>query len=313
MGATKFSERVLGAVSGPLQAIGIKSIQVNIGYRCNMACKHCHIAAGPERTENMEGKTVDTVLRVISENPIETLDVTGGAPELNPHFRYLVTEARKLGRHVIARTNLTIFFEKGKDDLPEFYRDNDVELIASLPYYMKDNVDRVRGSGTFRKSIETLRMLNRLGYGEQGGKLLNLVYNPQGGFLSPPQAALEEEYKRELEKRHGVFFNRLYTFTNMPIGRFREFLVRSGNLEKYYQKLACAFNPGTLDAVMCRHLISVGWNGTLFDCDFNQIAGLAVDSDCPRNISDFDYAALSVRRIMVDDHCYGCTAGQGST
>jgi radical SAM/Cys-rich protein len=215
---------------------------------------------------------------------------------------------------VIVRTNLAIFYEAGMEGLPEFYRDNNVELVASLPYYLEDNVDRVRGSGTFKKSIAALQKLNSLGYGNgTGERNLNLVYNPQGAFLSPAQNILEDDYKRELKARFDISFNRLFTVTNMPIGRFKDFLARTGNLAKYMDTLVCAFNPETLHDIMCRHLISVRWDGTLFDCDFNQVLGLTVDSCAPTHIRDFDHARLSTRLIAVNDHCFGCTAGQGST
>ncbi len=262
----------------------------------------------------MDKDTVDEVLRALSKSLISTLDITGGAPELNPHFRYLVQGARRLGRTVIVRTNLVIFFEEGMEGLPEFYRDNNVGLVASLPYYLEDAVNGVRGSGAFNKCIAALRMLNSLGYGNgTGEKNLDLVYNPRGAFLPPAQAVLHEEYKRELRERFNISFNRLFTFTNMPIGRFKDFLSRTGNLGKYRDTLVCAFNAQTLDTIMCRHLISVRWDGVLFDCDFNQVLDLAVDHGSPSHIRDFDYARLAARTIAVDDHCFGCTAGQGST
>jgi radical SAM/Cys-rich protein len=314
MSNTKFIDKLTTVKAGPLKALDIDILQVNLGYRCNMACKHCHVSAGPARTEVMDENTAEKVLRVFLDNHFETLDLTGGAPELNPSFRMLVTGARNAGKRVISRTNLTIFFEEGMEDLAGFYRDRDVELIASLPYYLEDSVDRVRGSGTFRKSIEALQTLNALGYGkEPSGPSLCLVYNPQGMFLAPAQCTLEAEYKRELKDRFDVSFTRLYTFINMPIGRFREFLIRTGNLAKYLEKLSAAFNPATLDGIMCRHLVNVGWDGTLFDCDFNQVLGHKTVSDVPRHIDHFDFAALAGRAIDVDDHCFGCTAGQGST
>jgi radical SAM/Cys-rich protein len=311
---TKFHDKVLSVRSEPLQAQDLKILQVNLGYRCNLACKHCHVSAGPKRLESMDRQTVETVLRVLLDNPFETLDITGGAPELNSHFRFLVTEARKARRHVIVRTNLTVFFEQGMNDLPEFYHANGLELIASLPYYLEDGVDRVRGSGTFKKSIAALKQLNSLGYGDGvPAKSLSLVYNPLGAFLSPQQGTLEAEYKRELKNRFDIMFNRLYAFANMPIGRFKEFLLRTGNFDRYLDVLASTFNPDTLDNIMCRHLVNVGWNGMLYDCDFNQVLGITVAPDGPHHIRDFDYDALSHRRIAVDDHCFGCTAGQGST
>ena len=314
MTMSKFGQQVLSVNAGPLRALEMKILQANLGYRCNMACKHCHVSGGPARAEVMDAETAGRVVRVFLDNPFESLDITGGAPELNPNFRMMVTEASKAGRRVTVRTNLTIFLEEKMGDLPEFYRDRNVELIASLPYYLEDGVDRVRGGGAFKKSIEILQKLNSLGYGvDPSGLSLCLVYNPQGMFLAPSQCALEAEYKRELKGRFGVSFTRLYTFTNMPVGRFKDFLSRTGNLDKYLGKLSSAFNPANLDGVMCRHLVNVGWDGRLYDCDFNQALGLSTAPDAPRHISGFDHAALSRRTIAVDDHCYGCTAGQGST
>jgi radical SAM/Cys-rich protein len=311
--AMTFNEKILSVRSAPLAAKGIEILQVNLGYRCNMSCKHCHIGAGPDRSEEMEKELVDTVLSVTTENNIPVLDITGGAPELNANFRHLVEKGRNSGLHVIVRTNLTIFFEEGMSDLPFFYEANGVEIIASLPYYIDTDVDRVRGQGTFRKSIEALRTLNSLGYDGSCGKKINLVYNPAGAFLAPPQETLERDYKRELQSRFNVYFDGLYAFTNMPIGRFREYLIRNNNLERYMEKLAAAFNPETLDGLMCRYLISIGWDGAMYDCDFNQLVGLKTDSASPRHIRDFDYGRLCGREITVGEHCYGCTAGQGST
>jgi len=310
---SKFHTKVLSVQDEPLRAKGISTLQVNIGYRCNLACKHCHIEAGPARTEIMDRETVDAVLHALAHSGIATLDITGGAPELNPHFRYLVAEARKLGRYVIVRTNLAVFYEEGMVGLPEFFRDHDVKLVASLPYYREDNVDRVRGSGTFNKCIAALQNLNGLGYGRSEGKTLHLVYNPPGAFLAPDQKVLEISYKKELKERFDIDFTALYTFTNMPIGRFREFLARTQNLDKYMDKLECAFNPATLENIMCRQLVSVGWDGKLYDCDFNQILDMTVHSMAPAHIRDFDLSALAQRTLSIDDHCFGCTAGQGST
>ncbi|HSB32184.1 MAG TPA: arsenosugar biosynthesis radical SAM (seleno)protein ArsS [Candidatus Sulfobium mesophilum] len=314
MKITKFEQKLLSVKPEPLQAVGIRILQVNLGYRCNLACKHCHVSGGPARTEVMDEKTTAMVLRVLAENPIETLDLTGGAPELNPYFRQIVAEAKKLGRHVVVRTNLAVFFENRMEGLPEFYRDHGVELIASLPYYLEDNVDRVRGSGSFKKIIAALKQLNDLGFGNGASeRSLSLMYNPQGAFLAPDQSVLEGEYKRELHNRFGISFAHLYTFTNMPIGRFRDFLQRTGNLVKYMDKLSCAFNPKTLEGIMCRSLVNVGWDGALYDCDFNQVLGLPVSLEASRHIGDFNFDVLSKRKITVDDHCYGCTAGQGSS
>jgi len=310
----KFKDKLQSVKVGPLNALDMRILQVNLGYLCNMACKHCHVSGGPARTETMDEKIVDQVLKVFLHNPFETLDITGGAPELHPQFRKLVLEARKAGRSVMARTNLTIFFEEGMEGLAEFYGDNKVDLIASLPYYLEDSVDRVRGGGTFKRSIEAMKKLNELGYGrDSAGLSLSLVYNPQGMFPAPAQDVLEAEYKKELKEQYGISFTRLYTFTNIPIGRFRDFLVKTNNLDRYMGKLADAFNHMTLDGIMCRHLVNVRWDGRLFDCDFNQVLDLPVDSAMPSHINEFDFTRLATRAITVDDHCFGCTAGQGSS
>jgi radical SAM/Cys-rich protein len=309
-----FIDKIRTVTGGPLKAQDIRVLQVNLGYRCNMACTHCHINAGLSRSESMPREIVDTVLNVLRDNPIDTIDLTGGAPELNPHFRMLVREAKGMDKRVIVRTNLSVLLEKGNDDLPEFYRHHGVELVASLPCYLAENVDAVRGSGAFDKSIAALRILNGMGFGNgPDGQSLTLVYNPRGAFLSPAQSALEADYRRELKNRYNVTFSRLFAFTNMPVGRFRDSLTKNDNLEIYQEMLATAFNPATLNTIMCRSLISVGWDGRLYDCDFNQALGLGVEDSVPTHINDFDYAALSRRTIIVDDHCFGCTAGQGSS
>ncbi|MGD0886082.1 MAG: arsenosugar biosynthesis radical SAM (seleno)protein ArsS [Thermodesulfovibrionales bacterium] len=298
----------------PLKSTRIEILQVNLGYRCNMTCKHCHVQAGPAREETMTAETIEQIIAVLKESRITNLDLTGGAPELNPHFRYLVRTARALGCHVMVRSNLTILLEKGMEDLAGFYRQTGVEIIASLPSYREDGVDRIRGTETFQKSIRALRALNRLGFGTKSDDLkLNLVYNPTGAFLPPAQSAIEEEYKRELAGRFGITFNRLYTFTNMTIGRFREFLIRTNAFERYMEKLIAAFNPETINGIMCRHLLNVGWDGRLYDCDFNQMMGLPVRKDYPQRIQDFDDVLFREREITFGDHCFGCTAGQGST
>lgn len=297
-----------------LRRAGLETLQANLGYRCNLACRHCHVAAGPARTEVMDGETAASVLRALLDNPLETLDLTGGAPELHPRFRWLVAGARRAGRRVIARTNLSVFFEPGLEDTPRFLRDHGVEVVASLPCYLEDGVDRVRGRGTFAKCIAALRLLNDLGYGTGSPDLvLTLVHNPAGASLAPAQGALEAEYRRELGARYGISFTGLFAFANMPIGRFRDFLDRAGELDRYLGKLACAFNPWNLEGIMCRRLVSVGWDGTIYDCDFNQTLGTGVTTERSRHIGAFDHAALSRREIAVGDQCYGCTAGQGST
>ena len=307
-------ERIL-ADSGlsPLRATGIRVLQVNVGKLCNQTCRHCHVDAGPERREVMSRETMAACLDVLARARIPTLDVTGGAPEMNPHFRWLVAEARGLGCHVIDRCNLTILLAPGYDDLPAFLAEQRVEVVASLPCYLPQNTDAQRGDGVFKKSMTALRRLNAVGYGRpDGGLVLTLVYNPLGPSLPPPQPALEAAYRRELAERHGVTFSRLYTITNMPISRFLDDLVRQGRVEEYLAKLVAAYNPAAAAGVMCRTTLSVGWDGQLYDCDFNQMLDLGLAAGLPRHIRDFDPAALAGRRIVTGQHCYGCTAGSGS-
>jgi radical SAM/Cys-rich protein len=262
----------------------------------------------------MTRETAVQVVRAVRRFGIATVDITGGAPELNPSFRFLVEEARSLGARVLVRHNLTVMFEPDQTDLPEFFRQHRVEVISSLPYFLEQQTDAQRGRGVFEKSIEALRRLNQAGYGVDGtGLVLDLVYNPAGAFLPPAQDAIEADFKREMMTRHGVTFNRLYTITNMPINRFLDYLRRSGNEEKYMRKLADAFNPAAIDGLMCRNLVSVDWTGKLYDCDFNQMLELGVDSGLPQTISDFDPELFAGRRINTGVHCFGCTAGAGSS
>ncbi|MBK8232941.1 MAG: arsenosugar biosynthesis radical SAM protein ArsS [Candidatus Eisenbacteria bacterium] len=309
-----FEAQVAGAGHPELRADGIQVLQINVGKRCNQVCHHCHVDAGPDRREVMSAETVDHCLRVLAQTDIPTLDITGGAPELHPEFRRMVREARALGRQVMDRCNLTILLLPNYSDLPEFLAENQVEVIASLPYYLPKQTDAQRGEGVFDGSIEALRRLNDLGYGVPGSGLkLDLVTNPVGAFLPAKQSQLEAEWRRELARRHGVTFNSLYTITNMPISRFLEFLLRSGNLETYMQKLVQAFNPAAVNGLMCRTTLSVGWDGTLYDCDFNQMLELTVDHGGPRHIRDFQIAPLARRQIVTAPHCFGCTAGAGSS
>jgi radical SAM/Cys-rich protein len=292
----------------------IDTLQVNVGYRCNQSCVHCHVGASPQRTEEMAGETVDLVVAVLEHRHISTLDITGGAPELNPHFRRLVRASRDLGVRVIDRCNLTILEVAGQEDLAEFLKLEQVEIVASLPCYLADNVDRQRGKGVFESSIRALRRLNALGYGrEETGLILNLVYNPQGPSLPPPQEVLEADYRRELGDKFGIVFNRLFTLANMPIARFGSTLISKGEFDRYMGLLRQAHRDDNLDGVMCRDLVSVDWRGCLYDCDFNQMLDLAVDGRAPQHIRDFDLAALARRHIMVGRHCFGCTAGTGSS
>jgi radical SAM/Cys-rich protein len=309
-----FRETVLAIGLESLRADTIQSLQVNLGYRCNMSCRHCHVRAGPLRTESMDKTHIETVLRVLGQNGIGTIDITGGAPELQPHFRYMVEEARRIGCRVIVRTNLTVFCEGGMEGLMDFLADQQVELIASLPWYRKEQAERTRGPGTFEKSIAALQMLNDRGYGKGlTGLILTLASNPGNADLPGSQESLEREFRRELAAGFGITFNRLYALTNMPVGRFREFLLREGKFDAYMALLRDAMNEGTLDGLMCRHQLNIGWDGRLYDCDFNQMIGLGLDSYCPQNIDGFNFAALSKRAIALGDHCFGCIAARGSS
>ncbi len=298
----------------PLQATGITVFQINVGKLCNQTCRHCHVDAGPDRKEIMSRETAELCITMLAGTDIPTVDITGGAPELNPNFRWLVEQAAKLNRRVMDRCNLSVLLLPSQADLGGFLARHHVEVIASLPYFRAAQTDAQRGDGVFDKSIEALRLLNRLGYGREGsGLLLNLVYNPVGAFLPPKQEAVEAQFRRELQRTHGIAFNHLYTIANMPISRFLEFLVESGNYEGYMERLANAFNPAAAAGVMCRYTLSVGWDGTLYDCDFNQMLDLPVNHGAPRHIRDFDPAKLHTRRIVTGNHCYGCTAGSGSS
>jgi radical SAM/Cys-rich protein len=309
-----FSKKVAAFAARPLHAVSLETLQVNLGYKCNMSCRHCHISAGPHRHEMMTIDNIDRVLYLLDENPIKNLDLTGGAPELHPHFRYVVGMAKAFRKKVLVRCNLTVIFEQGMAFLPSFYREHKVELIASLPSFERNGVERMRGPEVFDKSIEALRILNEQGYGRPGsGLLLHLVHNPNGAYLPPEQKSLEKRYMKILYNKYGLSFNSLFTFANMPIGRFKDFLNRSGNYETYMAKLRSAFNPATLDGIMCRYMLNVGWDGSLYDCDFNQVAGCGVAADYPANLQDFDYERLLSRPLAFKEHCFGCTAGQGSS
>lgn len=300
----------------PIRRRSLETLQVNLGYRCNQSCLHCHVAAGPQRTEMMDGDTIALVIEVLRARKVATLDLTGGAPELNEHFRQLVRQARALGVRVIDRCNLTILSEPGQEDLAAFLAEQGVEVTASLPCYSPANVDRQRGDGVFERSIAGLRQLNALGYGDPArGLVLNLVYNPQGPSLPPPQGPLEADYKRELLLHFGIRFDHLFALTNMPIQRFGSTLVSKGTFGTYMQLLRVSYRAENLETVMCRSLLSVDWRGFLYDCDFNQMLGLRADvggSSQPhlRDLLLQDAAGTPVR---VADHCYGCTAGQGSS
>ncbi len=318
LGATRacspFGEKMAQAGFSPLYATGISVLQINVGKFCNQSCRHCHVDAGPEREEQMTRETAQQCIDALSRTDIPTVDITGGAPELNGNFRWIVEQAKALGRHVMDRCNLSVLQLTPQADLAAFLARNKVEVVASLPYFRSSQTDAQRGDGAFDKSIRGMRLLNELGYGREGsGLVLNLVHNPVGAFLPAKQEAIEAQFRRELLKRHGVVFNNLYTITNMPISRFLEFLITSGNYEGYMERLANAFNPAAAAGVMCRHTLSVGWEGTLYDCDFNQMLELPLAHGAPRHIRDFDPGRLNFREIVTANHCYGCTAGSGSS
>lgn len=311
----RFDRKLAEVLSGPDRFVstGLDTIQVNIGLTCNLECRHCHVASSPRRKEQMAWSTMESILRVARETGVGTVDITGGAPEMNPHFRRFVESLAVLGVEILVRTNLTILNDPGYEDLPEFFRDHAVHLIASLPCYLAENVDLQRGEHVHEESIIALRKLNGFGYGVDPGLPLDLVYNPIGPHLPPPQSSLESDYRRELAARYGVAFTRLITITNMPIGQFRGDLKRTGNLEGYTELLERSFNPGTLDALMCRRQISVNWEGRVFDCDFNVALRLPVANGEPLTIDRFDPARWVHRPIRTGDHCFGCTAGAGSS
>jgi radical SAM/Cys-rich protein len=307
-----FERHLERAGLAPLHATGIEVLQLNLGKVCNQTCAHCHVDAGPDRRESMSRETAELALSVLESSDIPTVDLTGGAPELSPHFRWIVERARSLGRRVMDRCNLTVLALPRFEDLPDFLARHEVEVVCSLPHYRKLGTDRQRGEGVFEASIAGLAKLNSVGYG--AGKLrLVLVTNPVGAFLPAPQAALEAEWKRELRRLHGIEFDALYTITNMPISRYLEWLERSGNLQGYVQALVSAFNPAAAAGVMCRTTLSVGWDGTLYDCDFNQMLELPLGFGAPRHLSDFQAALVTGRRIVTGRHCFGCTAGAGSS
>ncbi len=293
----------------------LETLQVNVGYRCNQSCFHCHVNAGPNRTEEMSGDVANIVLDFLRRQRVSTLDITGGAPELNPHFRRLVREARKFGCRVMDRCNLTILAQRGQEDLAEFLASERVEVVASMPCYLQDNVERQRGKGVFNRSIRGLKHLNSLGYGRHPELTLNLVYNPQGPSLPPPQVSLEADYKRVLGEQYGIVFNKLYVLANMPIQRFGSTLVTKGEFESYVELLRDAHLDVNLEGVMCRSLISIDWRGYVYDCDFNQMLDLPMARGARKRVhlSDLLDDDIDGNSIHVAGHCYGCTAGQGSS
>jgi radical SAM/Cys-rich protein len=297
----------------PLRPTRIEILQINVGKRCNQTCRHCHVDAGPDRKEVMPREVVEAALAFLERARIPTLDVTGGAPELHPDFREIVVRASRLGTQVMHRCNLTAVLLPNYADIPALLAEHRVEVVASLPYFRDRETDAQRGEGVFEESIESLRRFNALGYGRGTGLVLNLVTNPVGTFLPGEQHALEVRWKAEMRRRYGIEFDRLYTITNMPISRFLDFLEERGKAEEYLGTLVNAYNPAAAAGVMCRNTLSVGWDGRLYDCDFNQMLDLTVEPSAPQTIFDADRAALERRAIAVGPHCFGCTAGAGSS
>lgn len=313
--APTFGEHLAGCGLYPLRPAQLEIFQVNIGKMCNQTCRHCHVDAGPDRKEIMTRETMELCLQVLRAHPnFQLVDLTGGAPEMNPQFRWFVEEVSKLERKVMVRCNLTILLANKKYfDLPQFYREHRVEVVSSLPFYSRERTDRQRGDGVFEDSIRALQRLNEVGYGQaDSGLQLHLVYNPAGAFLPASQEALERDFKDVLYNEWGIVFNRLFTIANMPISRYLDYLLASGNYESYMNKLIQAFNPAAAMQVMCRNTLSVGWDGILYDCDFNQMLGLVVEGPS-RHLRDFDAVALTQREIRIGQHCFGCTAGSGSS
>lgn len=314
-GIPSFEQKLEESGLFPLRPTGVDILQINVGKLCNQTCRHCHVDAGPDRHEVMNRATMEHCLRAVQEHGIKTVDITGGAPEMAPDFRWLVHELRQCGAHVMVRCNLTIILANPKyHDLPEFYASQGVEVISSLPYFAASRTDAQRGEGVFEKSIQALKKLNQQGYGQAGSSLvLNLVYNPSGAFLPGDQTALEGEFKRRLKRQYDIDFNQLFAITNLPISRFLDYLIESGNYQAYMSSLADAFNPMAAQGVMCRNTVSVGWDGFLYDCDFNQMLDLNIGGPEPLHIRHFDPMQLAQRQIITNQHCYGCTAGAGSS
>jgi len=312
-----FAERIEGLGYPVLNPLSLEIFQINIGKLCNQTCAHCHVDAGPDRKEeNMDRQTLERCLSIIQTVPsLHTIDITGGAPEMNPHFRWFVEECSKLGKKIINRCNLTIIRANPKfNDLPEFFAKHKVNVVSSLPYFSKRRTDSQRGDGVFEDSIEALKMLNSVGYGRDGSGLqLDLVYNPSGAFLPDAQEGLQAEFKRQLKRKYDIEFNNLFAITNLPISRFLEYLIETDNYTEYMNTLVEAFNPATVEGLMCRNTISVSWDGYLYDCDFNQMLDLRVDVKNGQHLDTFDATELQNRNIVLNQHCYGCTAGAGSS
>jgi radical SAM/Cys-rich protein len=308
-----FSTKVAEAIGGPLRTREIHTFQVNVGYLCNQTCTHCHHQGGPQRDEVMSWEIMEIIIEKAKEANIPIIDITGGAPEMNPHIMEFIRELKKNGHHIMLRSNLTVLLEESYKHLPRFYKDNGIELITSLPCYEKDEVDCVRGDGVFEKSIEALKDLNSLGYGIDPDLKLDLVFNPMSAFLPPPQAALKEEYMETLGKDFEIKFTELFTITNMPMGRFLEDLIKNGQKEEYMDLLIGSFNPETLSNLMCLSQVNIGWDGALYDCDFNLAIGIGTGPDLADNIRTMNPGSFKTREIVTGEHCFGCTAGSGSS
>ena len=315
VGIPAFGQRLLEMGLLPLKPTGIDILQINVGKMCNQVCKHCHVDAGPDRKEIMTRETMQLCLDALKGSSVSTVDLTGGAPEMNPNFRWFVEELSALGKQIIVRCNLTIILANPKyHDLPEFFKKHQVNVVSSLPYFTARRTDAQRGDGVFEQSIKALQMLNEVGYGQEGSGLqLDLVYNPSGAFLPDDQEGLEATFKQKLLDLYQIRFNNLFAITNLPVSRFLDYLINSEKYQEYMEELANAFNPAAAMAVMCRNTISVSWDGYLYDCDFNQMLDLKLNGGAPDHIRDFDAQKLAARSIIINQHCYGCTAGAGSS
>lgn len=309
-----FHETIRRTLDGPLSALKLEILQINLGKRCNLACRHCHVEAGASRTETMSREVLAACLEIARSPEITTIDITGGAPEMNSGLEWFLGEAKKLNKRVIVRSNLAILLDPPYTDFIDIYAAGNIEVVTSLPDCRAERTDRQRGAGVFERIIRAIGLLNRKGYGSDGtGLVLDIVHNPVGAYLPGPQEALEAEYKRVLLERHGIIFNNLFCITNIPVGRYLEYLLKSENFSDYMAELCAAYNPAAAMSAMCRTTISVGWDGSLYDCDFNQMLGLPVNHGSPCRIDRFDYEKLRSRRIVTANHCYGCTAGAGSS
>lgn len=310
-----FKKTILSVKESYLRRCELATLQVNLGNMCNQKCVHCHVSAGPNGDKIMPRRIMDNIVRFLSKKSGLTLDITGGCPELNPDFRYFIEKSKPYAKTIIVRNNLTVFFEKGMETLPQFYRENNINLICSLPCYTRENVEKQRGAGVFEKSIEALKLLNRLGYGKEEGLTLDLVYNPGGAFLPGDQSSLERDYKKVLHDEHGIVFNRLLTITNAPINRFEQYLKANGNFDEYIKLLTDNFNRDIVGNIMCRNLLNIGWDGILYDCDFNQALGFAMRDGNGKimEIGGLKPNDIEGKEIVFENHCYCCTAGAGSS